>query len=515
MPQNPLEIPVRDFPTPEILDGLIVEVLDNNKGAYTPIPVGTRIDEGADSIYAGYELVSQKTTGDYRYTQRFWVNAAVNQDLYNGSLEYSGDDHSFPIYIRDYVLRRPFTSVAVNTKLTGVLGVVVTNGGSGYATPPTVTLSGGAGSGATAQAILYRGVVVYVRILSEGTGYTSAPAVTFGSGPAAGTAFIQSTGAVLVSEKLGKLPENDPRYGLYDLVRRIYETLPGPYIPFQRYSEDRGPIQGRRRAVLNTGQVASLALVSTTGTVTTTYEGRNGSSVVLWEIEETWLFANAVTLTTQKLDPESNTFVSVARTLKRTSTIVNSSAIVTIMGTDYIQVVETQPNDALTSWEVVTTYTLPAAHSEGTQMTTAVESKPFQFPATLDVVWYLATNGFLGYNKAFVRRVPHTTETFWVFAATEPSLTLDIPVLASVFSLLTGEDNLGEIIMDAETIFYTDATVDYLASTPNLTTYLSGWVGTTGARPVYGTVRQDGNIFRWRIDRTYVQFLVQPQPTIS
>jgi hypothetical protein len=66
-------------------------------------------------------------------------------------------------------------------------------------------------------------------------------------------------------------------------VEWVYEILPGPWVPFTRYDENLGPIQGRRRAVANTGQTASLAT-----TQKKTYEGRDGSAIVSLEIEENW-----------------------------------------------------------------------------------------------------------------------------------------------------------------------------------------------------------------------------------
>ena len=66
-------------------------------------------------------------------------------------------------------------------------------------------------------------------------------------------------------------------------VVRIYETLPGPWLPVTRYDDDLGSVQGRRRAVLNTSQSATL-----TATTKTTYETRDLSCIVSWEIEETW-----------------------------------------------------------------------------------------------------------------------------------------------------------------------------------------------------------------------------------
>jgi len=67
------------------------------------------------------------------------------------------------------------------------LGFVVTelrlvNGGSGYVTEPTVVISGGAGSGATARAFYSNGVINRLVLLTHGTGYLSAPTVTINGG---------------------------------------------------------------------------------------------------------------------------------------------------------------------------------------------------------------------------------------------------------------------------------------------------------------------------------------------
>src|SRR4029078_784002 len=67
-----------------------------------------------------------------------------------------------------------------------VASVTVSNGGSGYSSPPTVTFSGGGGSGATGTAIISGGAVTGVSITNPGSGYTSVPSVAF-SAPGIGT----------------------------------------------------------------------------------------------------------------------------------------------------------------------------------------------------------------------------------------------------------------------------------------------------------------------------------------
>jgi len=66
-------------------------------------------------------------------------------------------------------------------------------------------------------------------------------------------------------------------------VRHVWEILPSPWVPFTRYDDDLGPVQGRRRSVKNEGQVASLSADKRT-----TYEAREGSAIVYNEIEESW-----------------------------------------------------------------------------------------------------------------------------------------------------------------------------------------------------------------------------------
>ena len=66
-------------------------------------------------------------------------------------------------------------------------------------------------------------------------------------------------------------------------VRHVWEILPSPWVPFTRYDDDLGPVQGRRRSVKNEEQVATLS-----SSKRTTYEGREGSAIVLTETEESW-----------------------------------------------------------------------------------------------------------------------------------------------------------------------------------------------------------------------------------
>jgi hypothetical protein len=69
-----------------------------------------------------------------------------------------------------------------------VVGATVTNGGSGYATIPAVSIIGGGGGGAQAVAVVSNGVVTVVNVLDAGYGYTNAPSIIIAPPPATATA---------------------------------------------------------------------------------------------------------------------------------------------------------------------------------------------------------------------------------------------------------------------------------------------------------------------------------------
>lgn len=67
-----------------------------------------------------------------------------------------------------------------------ITSVNITTGGSGYVSAPTVIISGGGGSGASAYATINGGTVVGITVVNGGNGYTSAPTVTISGGGGSG-----------------------------------------------------------------------------------------------------------------------------------------------------------------------------------------------------------------------------------------------------------------------------------------------------------------------------------------
>lgn len=86
-----------------------------------------------------------------------------------------------------------------------VSSIQMVDGGRGYSRAPTVTLTGGGGTGAQAQAAILNGSVVAVQVVEGGSGYTSAPEVSFqggfGSSAALSVGVLGSVNSFLITSK--------------------------------------------------------------------------------------------------------------------------------------------------------------------------------------------------------------------------------------------------------------------------------------------------------------------------
>lgn len=91
-------------------------------------------------------------------------------------------------------------SGGTNATATAILGegivtyVPVTTAGAGYITPPAVTFTGGGGSGALGVGIIGpNGSIVGVRLTNVGSGYTSVPTAAIAAAPTGGTNAVMGT----------------------------------------------------------------------------------------------------------------------------------------------------------------------------------------------------------------------------------------------------------------------------------------------------------------------------------
>jgi hypothetical protein len=119
-------------------------------------------------------------------------------------LDYLTEAKPYRTKIREYVLDYERTDVA-NTAITDfdaldvdtqadwqanyklqVGGIGIIDAGVNYTSAPTVTITGGGGTGATAVAIVADGVVTEITVTNPGTGFTSQPTVTITAGGGSG-----------------------------------------------------------------------------------------------------------------------------------------------------------------------------------------------------------------------------------------------------------------------------------------------------------------------------------------
>ena len=77
-------------------------------------------------------------------------------------------------------------AVLYQTTMYGLGGIKVVSGGTGYTTAPTVAITGGGGTGATATATISAGKVSSITLTAGGTGYTTAPTITLSGGGGSG-----------------------------------------------------------------------------------------------------------------------------------------------------------------------------------------------------------------------------------------------------------------------------------------------------------------------------------------
>jgi hypothetical protein len=107
---------------------------------------------------------------------------------YQGRLQASGTNFTgtgqFKFALVDAGSNTVRSATATATVNAGVIaGILVTDGGSGYSSAPSVTITDPTGTGATAVAVVSGGAVVAVNPVSNGSGYSGSPTVTIAPPP--------------------------------------------------------------------------------------------------------------------------------------------------------------------------------------------------------------------------------------------------------------------------------------------------------------------------------------------
>ncbi len=127
-----------------------------------------------------------------------------------------------------------FLQSATNTETTDSVNLIVVNeGGSGYTSAPTVTISAPtSGTTALAEALIEDDdSIVGFTITENGSGYTSAPTVTISGGSGTGATAVASIAVVLTKQSFMKIIEIEEIDDVEDLVSyRISGQLTRPTV---------------------------------------------------------------------------------------------------------------------------------------------------------------------------------------------------------------------------------------------------------------------------------------------
>ena len=138
---------------------------------------------------------------------------------YDGNDSYGGDatDFDVPAYylsstgtyrspngsetIDSFILDlAPYTPWRDNHKFY-VSSIEIINGGQGFSSAPDITISGGGGTGAKAQAVVIDGSIIDIMMLDHGQGYTSTPKIELGQNSGSGAVLV----ARLTNDKIRKI----------------------------------------------------------------------------------------------------------------------------------------------------------------------------------------------------------------------------------------------------------------------------------------------------------------------
>lgn len=303
-PGPPAEVGVPQYQVPETDYILLVEKIDPRKGDFVPLdPRDNPRYKNPDAVkYPPLYLVRQTFTADGKWCYRYWSSDRnyKEQDTWNYSLKYAGENVSFPIYARNYIVaRKDYKPFARKSRLNALLGIRIKNPGVyTLPTPPSVTITG---TDATVKVEMAKGpdivfppseswYVSNIYLTSLGTTYTPPVGITFdpdiGTKVLAEAEFIyQPTDAVLIKEQMDELPQDHPLHGRYVRVSAFYSTIPGPWFYFSKKEPDGSFIEIKRRQNWTDQIVPKEEYDSTTRTYSSVnYEPAEDTDYISWEI---------------------------------------------------------------------------------------------------------------------------------------------------------------------------------------------------------------------------------------
>lgn len=322
MASNYNNVPIRDFSHQAvILDTILTEKTANKLGDYVIREPGEAFAKNKHTKeqleqFDGNEFLGQKASNNDEIMEQYWGTVPVLQDIYNWSIAYGEDVASAPTFQRRYLVKRDdYVSPTYLTPFVGLYKVRVTSGGSGYTKPPTISFTGGTGSGATAIALIdNQGRLSKITLKTQGN-YTVAPSVVITPDP--GDTVVAATAAAVIQPQTSLLTKEVvtnkapfPYESLYIVVTRRYEPIPGPLVVI---SDQIDKVSGMNVVVTKQKKLKSDI---TPGTVITPgvsvsetrMEDADGSDLVAWEITTTVFQGPWHSLATAKTKYESQDF---------------------------------------------------------------------------------------------------------------------------------------------------------------------------------------------------------------
>ncbi len=167
------------------------EVSDQNWHAVAATYSGSTLTLYFDGVPAAQNQVTLDTgfspviVGNSPENSSEWFKGSIDDvRIYNRALSADSIKTLYEYESTNRLVLGPHRARATAEVVNGfVVGITLTDSGSGYATAPDVEIVGGAGSGATAIAQIENGSVTKFVVVSAGSGYTETPIVSIAPPP--------------------------------------------------------------------------------------------------------------------------------------------------------------------------------------------------------------------------------------------------------------------------------------------------------------------------------------------
>ena len=114
-----------------------------------------------------------------------------------------------------------------------VSSITIASGGAGYNNVPTLAITGGGGTGATATATVFSGAIISVSVTNPGTGYTSTPTITITPNASDTVSTVATLNIILdAAQGLSTLETTNQSYLLKEQVPEFIKTEHPMFVTF-------------------------------------------------------------------------------------------------------------------------------------------------------------------------------------------------------------------------------------------------------------------------------------------